>query len=265
LEVDIVVYLIAARPPLRCGGRFVESSAIKERRPKMGWKGTLRTVQAAQRRAEREAQRRRRELERQRKTLEKMEELQRAAYEVQVHENYIDVLLSVHKEYSGVWDWEAIRYSEPPTEPTTSRTHEKAAQAELSGFQPGVLDKMLRRVETKRDDLLRTVEEARQVDEKEYQEAMQAYEQEHADWGASCELANRILAGDVEAYVDAIRQTDPFSDVSELGSSIEFRCESSLLVEATIHVNSEEVIPSEVKSLLTGDYPHVAPTLGNGC
>jgi hypothetical protein len=216
----------------------------------MGWKGTLRSIEAAQRRSEREAQRRRRELERQRKQLEKMEELQRAAYEVQVYENYIDVLLSVHKECSGVWDWEAIRCSEPPTEPTKSSTHEEAAQAELSAFKPGVLDKMLGRVETKRDDLVRAVEEARQVDEEEYQEALQAYEQEHADWEASCELANRILAGDVEAYVDAIRQTDPFSDVSELGSSIEFRCEGSSLVEATIHVNSEEVIPSEVKSLL---------------
>lgn len=61
----------------------------------MGWKGTLRSIRAAQRRAEREAQRRRRELERQRKQLEKMRELERAAYEVQVYENYIDLLREV--------------------------------------------------------------------------------------------------------------------------------------------------------------------------
>jgi len=200
----------------------------------MGWKGTLRSIRAAQRRAEREAQRRRRELERQRKQLEKMRELERAAYEVQVYENYIDLLLSVHKEGSDVWDWEAIRSSELPT-----NIHEELAQAKLDGFKPGVFDELLGRAESKRDELVRAVEEAKQADEKEYQEALQARE-----------LADRILGGSAEAYLDAIRQTDPFSDISELGSSIEFRVENSSLVEATLHVNSEQVIPSEVKSLL---------------
>lgn len=68
----------------------------------MGWKGTLRSLAAAQRRAEREAKRRQRELERQRKQLEKMEELELAAYEVQTFENYVDLLQSVHKECSEV-------------------------------------------------------------------------------------------------------------------------------------------------------------------
>ena len=40
----------------------------------MGWKGTLRSVNAAMKAQEREAQRRQRELERQQKELAKMEE-----------------------------------------------------------------------------------------------------------------------------------------------------------------------------------------------
>ena len=40
----------------------------------MGWKGTLRSIEAAQRRAERESRRRQRELEKQQKQLEKMQE-----------------------------------------------------------------------------------------------------------------------------------------------------------------------------------------------
>ncbi len=200
----------------------------------MGWKGTLRSIRAAQRRAEREAQRRRRELERQRKQLEKMRELERAAYEVQVYENHIELLLSVHKGYSDAWDWEEIRSSDLP-----SNTHQELAQAELDEFQPGFFDKLLGRAESRREELARAVEEAKQADEKEYQEALQA-----------CELANGILAGSAEAYLDAIRQTEPFSDINELGSSIGLRVENSSLIEATLHVNSEQVIPSEVKSLL---------------
>jgi len=222
----------------------------KNWREKMGWKGTLRTIRAEMRRAERDAQRRRRELEKQRKQLEKMQELERAAYEVQVYENYIDLLLSVHKECSDTWDWEKIQSSEPPTKPTKSHTHEELAKAKLDKFKPGVFGKILGSAESKRDKLVRTVRGARETDEKEYQEALQTYEQEYVDWGAAREVANRILAGIAAAYMDAIRQTDPFSDISELGSSIEFQAESGALVEVTLHVNSEQVIPSEAKSLL---------------
>ena len=216
----------------------------------MGWKGTLRSVQAVARQVERDAQQRQRELERQRKQLEKMQELERAAYEVQLYENQIDLLLTVHKKCSDIWDWEAIRSSGPPISPSMSRTHEEAAQAELDGFKPGVFGHLRRRTESKSDELVRAVEEARRADDDEYQEALQAYEREYTEWETTRELAGRILAGSAEAYLDAIRQIGLFSDISELGSTIEFQAESSSLVEATLHVNSEQVIPSEVKSLL---------------
>ena len=216
----------------------------------MGWKGALRSIQAEMRRAERDAQRRQRELEKQRKQLEKMQELERAAYEVQVYENHIDLMLSVHKECSNTWDWEKIRSTEPPIKPTKSNIHEELAKAKLDKFKPGVFGKILGRAESNRDKLVRNVREARETDEREYQEALQAYEQEYADWGAAREVGSRILAGSATAYIDVIRQTDLFSDISELGSSIEFQAKSSALVEATLHVNSEQVIPSEAKSLL---------------
>lgn len=195
---------------------------------------------AAMRRYEREARRRQRELERQRKQLAQMQELQRAAYEVQVYENYIDLLLSVHKECGDTLDWEAIQSSEPPIKPTKS--HEESAGAKLNAFKPGISDKLLGRAKSKREKLVQNVEKARLIDK----EAIQVYEQEMA----IREIASRILTGDLEAYVDAIKQIDPLSDIGELGSSIKFQLESSALVEATLYVNSDEVIPSETKSLL---------------
>lgn len=216
----------------------------------MGWKGTLRSLAAAQRRAEREAKRRQRELERQRKHVEKMEELEQAAYEVQIHENYADRLQSVHKECSEVWDWEEIGCCDPPDEPTRSRRHEEAARARLDDFKPGLLDKMLSRTESKREELATAIEEARRADEQEYQEALERCNQECAEWEIACELASGILAGSAHACLDAIKHADPFSEITELGSSIEFDAESSSLIEATLHINSEEVVPSEEKRLL---------------
>jgi len=216
----------------------------------MSWKGTLRSLEASIRRAEREALRRQRELERQRKQLETMQEMERAAYEVQVYENFIDVLVSVHKDSSETWDWESIQATNPPAKPTRSDSYERNAQNNLDSYKPGFVDKLLKRVESKRNDLVYAVKDGKRKDEQEHQEALKDYKQEYADWEAIRELATNILSGNIDAYTDAIRQADPFSEISQLGSSIEFKVDESNLVEATLHVNGEDVIPNEMKTLL---------------
>lgn len=216
----------------------------------MGWRGTLRSIEAAQRRSQREALRRQRQLERQRKELAKMEELERAAYEVQVHENYLDTLLSVHKECGSKLDWARLQLSDPPIRPEATRSGEKIAQAALDKYEPSFLDKLLRRTATKRVRLKEAIELRRHEDNKEYQEALAAFEREHEEWSAVRELARRIQSNDVAAYIDAIRQVNPFSEISALGSSVECDAVDESLVVATIHVHGEEIIPRETKTLL---------------
>lgn len=215
----------------------------------MTWRGTLRSIAAAQRRAERESRTRQNELARRQKQLEKMEELERASHEVAVYENHLEVISSVHKDCGDIWDWEAIAASEPPVRPEKSDRHEKEAQSQLDNFKPGVADRLLKRTETRLEELRKAVDTARQSDEREYQEALKTYEQDYEEWEKTRDLAKRILAGEHEAFLEAIRQVDPFSEISELGSSIEFQVNDASLIEAMIHVNSEEVIPKEVKSL----------------
>lgn len=216
----------------------------------MGWKGTLRSIEAASRRAERESRRCQRELEKQRQQLEKMQELERAAYEVEVYENHVDLLLSVHKECGHVWNWEELRSAEPLTKPLKSISNQEVAQAKLDGFKPGVFHKVLGRIEKKRAELTLAVEKAQETDEQEYQEALKTYKTEFADWKATCELAEKVIAGNAEGYIEAIRQADPFSDISELGSSIQFQADGGSCIETTLRVNSGAAIPSEIKSLL---------------
>jgi len=74
----------------------------------MGWQATIRAQQAAERRQQREAQKRQRELERRTKEQAKLSALEQARLEVETHENYLEVLLSVHKEQGETWDWLAI-------------------------------------------------------------------------------------------------------------------------------------------------------------
>lgn len=216
----------------------------------MGWKGTLRSLAAAQRRSERAARQRHNELVGRQKHLEKMAELERAAYEVEVYENRLDVLSSMHKDCGEVWNWETVRATEPPTKPTNSYHHLAEAKVQLDGFKPGVADRLLKRTETKREELAKAVDAARQLDEREYQEALRTYEQELTEWETTRDVASKVLAGDPEAYLQAIKQVDPFSEMGELGSSIAFQANENLVIEAVLHVNDEEVIPREIKTLL---------------
>jgi len=87
-------------------------------------------------------------------------------------------------------------------------------------------------------------------DATEYQEAIKEYEQEYSNWQLIRDLAKNILDGNKDAYIEAIRQVAPFSEISQLGSRIEFGAEGKNIITATLHVNTEEVIPSEQKSQL---------------
>lgn len=81
-------------------------------------------------------------------------------------------------------------------------------------------------------------------------EARNDYKENYTDWETVKGIASRILDGDIDAYADAIRQTEIFNEITHLGSSIEFSVENANLIKTTLHVNSEDVIPNEVKALL---------------
>ncbi len=70
----------------------------------MGYKATVRAMEAAQRRHQRDSQRRLRELERQTKEQAKLSAIEQARLEVETFEGQLEVLVSVHKEQGEVWD-----------------------------------------------------------------------------------------------------------------------------------------------------------------
>ena len=215
----------------------------------MSLKGTLRSLQAAQRRAERNARRQQRELANQQKQLAKMEALERATYEVQVHENYLDLLLSIHKECGPRWNWQAIQASKQPLTPVKSNSLELAAKAQLDAYKPSTIDKLLRRSTNKQQELLAAVEKAKQVDKRKYKEALENHEVKLTEWQETTQLANKILADDPESHLAAIEQVKPFHEINQIGSSMQFHFHGNL-IEAIIHVNSDDIIPSESKTLL---------------
>ncbi|MEK7727441.1 MAG: hypothetical protein AAB354_03455 [candidate division KSB1 bacterium] len=216
----------------------------------MGWRGALRSLAAASRAAERESTRRQRDFQERRNYLVKMEKRALASDELELYENRIEVLTSIHKDCSNTWDWEKIRAIPLPAKPSSLRKHEKLATQDYENFKPSFFDKLLGRVESKRNKLLNEVKAAKQRDELDYEEVSKVYKEKYSKWRETCELAAQILDGKTDAYIEAIKQINPFSEIKGMVSAISFDVINHSLIDFTIKVNDETMIPSEVKSLL---------------
>ncbi len=216
----------------------------------MGWKGTVRSIGAAVRAAERDAKRRQHELEKRNKQYEKMQELEQAAYEVEVYENHIDFIQSLHKECSDPIDWGSIVSSPEPQKPENTKTCEQAAKAKAEKYRPGFFDRLFKREEKQRKRLEENIVKAKMEDENEYSQKVSSWETDWTDWNESVQIAQQILDGNDEAKVQAIKEFDPFSEISSLGSSLSISISDNSIIEATVHIHGEEIIPGEMKSLL---------------
>lgn len=202
----------------------------------MGWKGTVRTLGAMHRASVRESERRERAIQKRNKELQKLRALEKVAYEVEEYENYIATILSVHKKHTDLVDWNAIAQSTKPSQPTQKYQNEEQ-------FKVGFFSKLLGREEQQR-------EQAKLKDKQIYQKEMEEWKQQYSEWEYEHYLANKLLSGDLEVKLEIIKELDPFSDIQELGSSLKFNISENHILEATLNLHGQDVIPTEKKELL---------------
>lgn len=216
----------------------------------MGWKGTVRSLQASARRAERNAHRRQRELEKRHNEYAKMEALDQAAYEVEVYENHLEILMSMHKECEKPVNWKRLLSKPEPMQPENSRSLEQAATYASTAYSPNFLVRLFKLEGRKRRNLVAKIDVARLEDERRYQNAFAEWKSAHSEWTEERVMALRILSGDHQAKLDAIEVFDSFSEISHLGSSIQIVVHENGVLEAKLAIHGSEVIPTEIKSLL---------------
>lgn len=185
---------------------------------------------------DREARRRQRELERAVKEAARLSELERAALEVDVFENKLTVLQSLHKDQSEQVDWVATASVLPPVPPRRRGYEEAKARLKLLA---GTSD----------PEAAAIVEGAQSADDSAHAKQIEAHALELADWQRKNTLAHRILHQDTKAYVDAMEMFNPFTELDTLGASLEYVVHSARLVEVVLRTNGQRAIPAEMKSL----------------
>lgn len=215
----------------------------------MGWRATIRAIEAAERRAQREEQRRFRELQRLSKEHAKLTALEQARLEVDTYENQLEVLLSIHKEQGEEWDWLAVSQSAPPPEPVRTNRHEADVEARQVLYVPGFFARLFGKAKKQEAAFGAQIPVARARDDADFQDASVQYQRDCESWQKERQLAQDVLAGSHDAYEQVLRELTPFTELSNLGSALSFRIHSPKLLEVLVKVNGQQAIPSEVKSL----------------
>ncbi len=194
---------------------------------------------------ERAGQRRRRESIKQYKIQQKQLEISNAAEAVKKYENYIDTLVSVHKEVMDHIDWKTILGQQAPEAPVRIATNEQLAVRKRVNYKPSFLDKLFKSEPRRTAKLDKKIVIAREKDEKIFQEQRKKYTEQYNDWQQTQEMAKGVLAKDIHTYQRIIEHFQPFSDIAELGSKMHFEF-SPDSISIDLFVNSTEIIPREI-------------------
>ena len=172
------------------------------------------------------------------KAEQKATELQENTLKAEEAANYIDVIKSVHKECENDMDWEAVLNSPPPFVKGQPGPREIEAQKAIDDYKPGLAGKLFGDAKA-REKLATALDEAKKIDAQEF-----------ADWQDSYKFAQRIIDGDIDAYLEAIEEANPFEDLVEYGSDFEFGTDDPSVMETEFRVKADEVVPKTTVTVL---------------
>lgn len=172
------------------------------------------------------------------KAEQKATEMQESELRAAEAANYVDLIKSVHKECENDVDWSAVLESPPPFVKGQTGPREAEAQKALDEYKPGLAGKLFGDAKAK-EKLTTALEEAKKADAQEF-----------ADWQDSYKFAQRIIDGDIDAYLEAINESNPFEDLVEYGSGFEFGTDDPSVMEVEFQVKSEEVVPKTTVTVL---------------
>lgn len=209
----------------------------------MGWKGALRSLEAASRRAARE-------YEREQKRLAKQQELNDAAFEVENFEETLNSLITLHNACLANCNWEKISLESPPSKPENLKQNELEAETKLKNFKPNFFHKLFNLTESKLNKLRRNIQEAQKKDEEQYRKNLELYKKDCSLWENSQKVSRGVLEGDLECYIEALKIINPYDELENFIQKLEFVPLNASVAEIVVSTKGQQLIPNEIKSLL---------------
>lgn len=169
----------------------------------------------------------------------KADQIQQNALLVAEYENYLDLIRSVHKECEPAIDWKNIILTPPPYQYGGKGPRQVEAEKKYADFKPNLLERLLHNDGAKRRQEL-------------YDRIATAIEEDcraYSNWESMHQFAKSIEEKNIDSFLLAIEEANPFEDLLEYGSDFEFGTDDPECMTIEFRVKSEEVIPSISLSL----------------
>lgn len=211
----------------------------------MGWKGTIRSLAATARAAEKEAQRRGKQ-----QLKEQMHKVSASA--VEDWEDYVHDLVSIHTDMADIVDWHAIANQSPPSAPMLSHINQDRVESALIKFKPSIFHVFRGGPAKLRSQLEAQVDEAAALDQFEYQHALAIHSKKVEEWEEDTTLAHKLLEGDAASIRRVVAEMQSLSNTGLIGSGIEFAFDKNF-IHATLRVHGDDIVPdTRRKQLASG-------------
>ncbi|CAM4500325.1 MAG: hypothetical protein LEGION0403_FIIPPAGN_01786 [Legionella sp.] len=208
----------------------------------MGWKGTMRSINANINRREKLAEKQQRYQQKQAARI--------AAYNVVTQqETLLEMLVSLHESCNANMNWDDIRNETTPLEPLIVTSRADIIQRKLDFFKPSFIDKCLKLTAWKKKRMDKKLYRAKEEDRKEYEVLFNDYQNKKNTWNNRQELAKRLGNSDRKVYIDIIKEYGDFVDIP-LGEDLQFMVNDKNELAFDLKIFSkEEIIPDEEYSL----------------
>lgn len=207
--------------------------------------------------------------------------------EVISHNNYVDVIQSVHKDYSKKMDWNELLNSKEPEYVETlaevenqieslvdqsiidekkelQENGEKQLSFGVKFFQKiskGIINGLITKLFFKKDlETIRYVAQKLNEIENSRNERIesirnianenhQSYLNDKQDYHKMIDIAKGVLNKETQSYTYALNFFNPFEDLKDYGSDISFNAKENS-IEIDFFVHSEDVVPNTMKKAL---------------
>ncbi|NTE00886.1 hypothetical protein G6M26_35500 [Agrobacterium tumefaciens] len=164
---------------------------------------------------------------------------------VNTYNEYLEMLISIHKSCSETLNWNTFLREPEPIKPKKTKKREEVALVALHLYKPSILDKLLSKEYHKRAKLQTILDEAIRKDLQEFNQNAQQYNSDLEDWKTVRAIAKGVLADESSAYRDAISFFDPFANINQLGTQINCIFNDAGLT-LNVSVNTLDIIPDYV-------------------
>ena len=172
------------------------------------------------------------------KEQQKMQELEYARLQVDLYENRLDQIRSIHHECDNPVDWGEVFHHSPPFEIGQEGPNTMAARQIQQAYRPGFFDRLLNKNNSKMQQLYEEIEKAKILDQEMLKE-----------WTYMHNIAGRMLNRDIEAYFEVIQEFNPLEDLVGMGSGFEFGTDDPNVIHVSFDINVQNVVPQKALSL----------------